>query len=60
MGFLIGVLGLLVGGYILGIGTARTVFREHQRAYEDGLPEQLMAPAPIPVSSVVATRGPGR
>jgi hypothetical protein len=60
MGFLIGVLGLLVGGYLLGLGTARTVFRERQRAYEDGAPEPPSKPALLRVSMVVRTQGPSR
>jgi hypothetical protein len=57
MGFLVGVLGLLVGGYILGIGTACTVFRERQPAYEDGAPEQLSKPGPLARSRVAGTPG---
>jgi hypothetical protein len=36
MGFFSVVLGVLVGGYGLGIWTASSVFRERQSAYEDG------------------------
>lgn len=41
MGFWGAVFGLLAGGYIVGIGTAYTVLRDRQRAYEEGMPERL-------------------
>ena len=49
MGFLGDGLGLLVGGYVLGIWTACTVFRDRQQTYEDGGPEQLWKPSPHPI-----------
>jgi len=52
MGFLSAVLGLLVGGYVLGIWTACTVFRDRQHAYEDGGPEQLWKPSLHPIPQV--------
>lgn len=53
MGVLTAFLGLLLGGYLLGMGTAGTVFRERQRAYEDGAPEQLDRPALLPKPTFV-------
>ena len=58
MGFLIALLGLLAGGYLLGIGTACTVFRERQQAYEDGAPE--LASPPFLPSMPRAARAPVR
>lgn len=52
MGFLSAVLGVLVGGYILGIWTDCTVFCDRQHAYEDGVPEQLWKPSLIPSPEV--------
>jgi hypothetical protein len=52
MGFLSVVLGVLVGGYMLGIWTACTVFSDGQHAYEDGVPEQLWKPSRIPSPQV--------
>ena len=52
MGFLIAMLGLLAGGYLLGIGTACTVFRERQRAYEDGAQEHVSKPFLPPIARV--------
>jgi hypothetical protein len=39
MGFLGVLLLMLAGGYVLGICTAATVFRERQPAYEAGTQE---------------------
>jgi hypothetical protein len=46
MGFLGLLLIMLAGGYIVGICTAATVFRERQQAYEAGTPEELYEPFP--------------
>jgi hypothetical protein len=46
---------MLVGGYILGIGTACTVFAERQSAYEDGAPRQPSNPSPVPMPRVAET-----
>lgn len=60
MGFLIALLGLLAGGYLLGIGTACTVFRERQQAYEDSAQEHVSKPflAPMPRVARVPVRIP--
>jgi hypothetical protein len=58
MGFLGVVLTMLVGGYFLGIWTATNVFREPQRAYEDGSPELLAMPSLEPMPMVAGTPEP--
>ncbi len=60
MGFLGDGLGLLVGGYVLGIWTACTVFRDRQQTYEDGGPEQLWKPSPHPIPQVAWIPEPSR
>jgi hypothetical protein len=57
MGFFTVVLGMLVGGYGLGIWTASRVLHERQGAYEDGSPEQpFLLPIPETAWSVELTR----
>lgn len=60
MEFLGAVLGLLVGGYILGIWIACTVFRDGQAAYEDGGLEQLSKPSFLPIPQVAWIPDPNR
>jgi hypothetical protein len=54
------VLGMLVGGYCLGIWTARRVLRERQGAYEDGRLEQGLQPSPRPIPAIEWTLDPSR
>jgi hypothetical protein len=61
MGFFTVVLGMLVGGYSLGIWTAGRVLRERQDAYEGGSQEQQflqtsLLPIPETAWSVELTR----
>lgn len=61
MGFFSVVLGMLVGGYGLGVWTASRVFRERQRAYEDGsLSQQLPQTSLRPIPEVAWSTEPGR
>lgn len=46
MGFWGLLLIMLAGGYVLGMMTAATVFRERQQAYEAGTPEELHESSP--------------
>jgi hypothetical protein len=49
---------MLAGGYVLGICTAATVFRERQTAYEAGMPEELSEPSGPASNGSARTRGP--
>jgi hypothetical protein len=61
MGFFSVVLGMLVGGYGLGIWTASRVLHERWGTYEDGsLEPQLRQASLLPIHEVAWSTGSGR
>ena len=61
MGFWSVVLGMLAGGYGLGIWTASRVFHESQGMYEDSsLEPQLGQASLLPLAEVAWSTAPGR
>ena len=52
------VFALFTAGYILGVWTACVIFKQPQRAYEDGLPISQAIPHLMVPAAVLAERRP--
>ena len=58
MGLMSLVFALFTAGYILGVWTACVIFKQPQRAYEDGLPISQAGPRLMVPPAVLAERRP--